>query len=138
MLAATIRARVTSVCVAAGFSATDNPFDFREQPTGGIDLALRVTTNGGEVLGGIAFTEERTDIFEIWVARKQGADPEAAYQALLADAAVLRAAVIRDGATGGGDYAVPDAGAAHDIQHDPGAEYAVLRLALPINYEVTL
>ncbi len=133
-----IRDRVASICAATPFQfvAAVSPFDFALQPSGQIDQVFRITCEGGEQVGGFNYSEERTDLMEIWVARKQLNQPTAAYSRLLADAASLRAAVIRDGATGGGDYTVPN-GAGFDIEHGDGQEYAVLRLTIPVNYEAT-
>lgn len=134
-----VRDRIASVCAGAPFEfvEAETPFDFKLQPTTQIDQVFRLTCVSDHVIGGFNYTEERTDHVEIWVARKQSAAPQATYDALLTDASSLRAAVIRDGATGGGDYLVPD-GAAFSLQHDAGKEYAVLRLTMPINYEAVL
>lgn len=132
-----IRGRVASVCAGAPFELLEaaSPFDFDRDPTGRIDAAFRLTTQQGSVIGGFNYSEEHTDLIDIWVARKQAADPEAAYARLLADASSLRAAVIRDGLTAGGDYGVPDDGAGFSVNHDAGREFAVLRLTLPVNFE---
>lgn len=134
-----IRARVASVCAAAPFQfvAAISPFDFDLQPTGQIDQVFRITSEGDTVVGGFNYSEERTDLLEVWVARKQLNAGNAAYTTLLADASAIRAAVIRDGATGGGDYTVPDGGG-FSIDHGDGQEFAVLRLAIPVNYDATV
>jgi len=137
---AVLRDRIASVCARSPFTLTQaaTPFDFDLQPTGQIDGVFRLTSEAGDVIGGFNYSEERTDRVEIWIARKQAASPGGAYRLLLADATSIRAAVIRDGVTGGGDYHVPPDGAGMSINHDPGREYAVLRLTLPINYEATV
>lgn len=137
---ATIRDRIGSVCAGDPFGLLEAvaPFDFDLQPTGQIDGVFRLTSEEYSVIGGFNYSEERTDRVEIWIARKQAASPNTAYRALLADASSLRAAVIRDGVTGGGDYIVPDAGSGFSVNHDPGREYAVMRLTLPVNYEATV
>lgn len=129
--------RVTSLCIESGFTRAVTPFDFDQQPTGLIDGAIRLTVEGGAPIGGFRMSEERTDTFVLWVARKHGAAPQEAYERLLTDVSSLTAGVVRDGAFGGGDYAVPD-GAAVNIEHENGREFAVARLALPVNYEVQL
>jgi hypothetical protein len=133
-----VRERIASICASApfGFTQAVTPFDFSKQPAGQIDQVFRVTQDADRVIGGLNYTEDRTDVVEIWLARKQSAAANAAYTQLLADAAALRSAVIRDGSTGGGDYAVPDEGHGMRIQHDPGSEFAVLRVSLAVNYEV--
>jgi hypothetical protein len=50
----------------------------------------------------------------------------------------LTAAVAYDGHLGGGDYAVPDDGRVHEIRTEPGAEYAVLQMTVPVDYESQL
>jgi hypothetical protein len=134
-----VRARVCSLCASEPFAFTqaNTPFDFLQQPSGSIDQAFRVTLTGDKVIGGFNFTEDRTDRLDIWLARKQTALDNETYTQLCADAAALRAAVIRDGATNG-EYSVPDSGASVSIQHESGREYAVLRLTLATNYEVAL
>ncbi|MGE0451788.1 MAG: hypothetical protein AB7Q29_19600 [Vicinamibacterales bacterium] len=134
-----IRGRIASVCAGPPFYFDQalEPFGFDRQPTTGIDQVFRLETEQSGVVGGLAFTEERTDLMRIWVARKQGGGAESTYRRLQADARSLRAAVVRDGLEAGGDYGVPDGGAVM-IVHDPGTEYAVLRLSIPVNYEATL
>ena len=132
-----VRDRIASVCASDPFRLFEaqSPFDFDQVPTGLIDGAFRVTATLGSVIGGFNYTEERTDVMEIWVARKQGVDPKATYRQLQQVANSLRAAVIRDGSTGGGDFHVPDDGAGVQIDHEAGREFAVLRLTLPANFE---
>lgn len=131
-----IRDRVMSICAGAPFNflPAATPFDFDLQPTGQIDQVFRVTSEFGGVVGGFNFSEERTDVVEIWVARKQAAAPDTAYRDLLTDVSSLRAAVIRDGC-GPGDYGIPDDGAGFDVSHDDGREFAVLRLSIPVNFD---
>lgn len=131
-----IRDRVTSVCAGAPFAFIQavTPFDFLKQPTGEIDQVFRITSEGGSVIGGFNYSEERTDLLDVWVARKQMGAPETMYRTLITDASSLRAAVIRDGASDG-DYSVPNDGAAFNVQHDTGQEFAVLRLTVPVNFD---
>jgi hypothetical protein len=135
-----IRDRIASLCAGTPFSFVQavTPFDFDLQPTGQIDGVFRLTSDAGSVIGGFNYNEEREDRLDIWLARKQGVTPQTTYRTLLTDISSLRAAVIRDGATGGGDYTVPDDGSGFSIRHDDGREYAVLRLTLPVNYEATI
>ena len=134
-----VRDRIASVCAGAPFQfvLAETPFDFTLQPTTQIDQVFRITCESDSVIGGFNYTEERTDQVEIWVARKQAGAPNTAYTALVTDVSSLRAAIIRDGATGGGDYIVPD-GTTFSLEHDTGQEYAVLRLQIPVNYEAVL
>ena len=131
-----IRDRVASICGSSPFQFVNavTPFDFDLQPNGQIDQVFRITCESDEVIGGMNFSEERTDRVEIWVARKQAGTPDQMYRALLTDASSMRAAVIRDGCQNGGDYTVPD-GTTYAIDHQDGLEYAVLRLTVPVNYE---
>lgn len=135
-----IRQRVASVCAGSPFGLRQavTPFGFDLQPTGQIDEVFRLESEVIDVIGGFNFTEDRTDAIRIWVARKQQADPEGTYTRLLADASSLRAAVIRYGEQGGGDYGVPDGGGGQIIQREAGKEYAVLRLTIPVNYEANV
>lgn len=134
-----IVSRLNSLCAAAPFvfGSSVSPFDFNHQPSGNIDQVSRVTVEGQSVIGGLNFSEERTDLVTIWVARKQTAAPQAAYRLLVVDVTSMTAAVTRDGATGGGDYAVLDGGGV-SFEHEDGREFAVARLSLPINYETQL
>ncbi len=141
MLRLTILDRLNSLCATAPFSLTQAiaPFDFTHQPSSNIDQVFRVELEGKtpHVVGGFNYSEERTEVFLVWVARLLNADPQASYRLLITDVTSLTAAITRDGATGGGDYAVLDGAGAH-IEHKKGDEFAVARLALPINYETSL
>ena len=133
---ADIFSRVTSLCIGDPFRFTRavSPFDFDNQPTGLIDQVFRIEAQTQEVIGGFNYSEDRTDLFTIYLARKQNAEPQTAYLALIEDVCSLTSAIIRDGSTGGGDFHVPDGGEVR-FQHDDGREFAVASLALPINYE---
>lgn len=135
-----IRNRITSVCCGTPFWFTPaaTPFSFDQQPAAAIDAVFRIESESSAVIGGFNFSEERTDLMRIWVARRQAADPEDTYQRLQADARSLRAAIVRDGCEGGGDYGVPNAGSATQISHDRGTEFAVLRLTVPACYDAAL
>jgi hypothetical protein len=134
-----IRNRITSLCCDTPFQFTVSvdPFSFTQQPATAIDAVCRIESEAAGVVGGFNYSEERTDLMRIWVARRQAADPDATYQRLQADARSLRAAVIRDGCTGG-DYGVPNAGGSLRISKDRGAEFAVLQLTIPANYDAEL
>lgn len=134
-----ILSRLNSVCSGTPFvfGQAVSPFDFSHQPSGNIDQVSRVTVEGQSVIGGLNFSEERTDLVTVWIARKQAAAPQLAYRLLVIDVTSLTAAVTRDGATGGGDYAVLD-GSGMSLEHKDGQEFAVARLSLPINYETQL
>lgn len=131
---------IAGVLEASPFLLTraDTPFDFDTQPTGSIEACYRLTIEGDAVSSGLGAWEERTDRVDVWLARKFGADPTAMYQQLVTDAATIRTAVIAEGAFNGAEYTVPDDGAGMSIEHDAGKEYAVLRLTVPVNYEVSL
>jgi len=131
--------RLTSLCASEPFAFMPaiSPFDFDQQPTGQIDQVFRVTVEPFAVIGGFRYSEERTDLFTVWVARKQKAAPQEAFTALATDVNSLFCAIVRDGSTGGGDFAVPD-GDAGSFDHENGREFAVARLVIPINYEAQL
>lgn len=131
--------RINSVCAATPFRFTQakSPFDFTKQPTGQIDQVFRVEMQAESVIGGLNYSEDRTDLAVIWIARKHQSAHQVVYRALETDVTSLTSAIVRDGSTGGGDFHVPDGGGV-SFQHDPGLEYAVARLAIPINYESAL
>jgi hypothetical protein len=133
-----VLARVTSICAGSPFLFTlaVSPFGFTQQPTGQIDGVFRVVVEQGEVVGGFSYTEERTDRVTVWVARKQQADAQAAYDRLLADVSSIRSAVIHSGVLVG-DFAVPDGGSTR-VEHEAGREFAVAELTIPVNYELTV
>lgn len=132
-----IRDRVSSVVASSPFSFIEarTPFDFDSQPSGEIDQVFRIESEGAVIIGGFNYTEERSDLLTIWLARKHNGDSPAMYRTLVTDVSSLRAAVIRDGLVQSGDYCVPDEGAGFSVAHDAGREFAVLRLTLPVNYE---
>lgn len=135
-LVTTIRDRVTSLLVASPFEFVEavTPFSFELQPTGAIDEVFRIEVEPRTFQGSFSYRGVQVDTLVIWLARKQGPDQKATYRAQLADVDSITAAVIRDGAEDGGDYAVPD-GRTYSLQRVPGAEYAVMRLGLPVDYE---
>lgn len=133
-----LRDRVTSVCATLGLVQARTPFSFELQPDGEIDQTFRVESEAYLVRGGFAFTEERTDLMTVWVARKHHAQPNEMYRVLTRDISSIRAAIIRDGCQVSGEYTSPDDGWEWGIQRESGNGYAVLQVALPLNYETTL
>lgn len=134
-----IRDRISAVLAddPFGYTQSAEPFTFERQPIGNVDRVYRVEWESGSDIGSLNFLETRVDRAVVYVARLAGGDPESTYQQLLTDVASIGAAVIRDGATGGGDYAVPN-GRSYRIDRDPGAAYQVLRLSIPVDYETTV
>jgi|SRR6476660_2242895 len=130
--------RVRSVCGGLGLTESAEPFSFKQQPTGAIDGCFRIVDRSQSVIGGFRFLEERTDQLVIWVAKKYAGQPMEAKQVLTRQMHSLTVAVTVDGAVTSGDYSVPDQGRAYEIRADQGAEYAVLQLTLPVNYETIL
>lgn len=132
-----IRDRIASVCACQPFGFTEavTPLDFDLNPSGQIDRVFRVTSEAGDVIGGFNYSEERTDLVQIWVARKHKLDGPACYRQLITDASSLRAAVIRDGIQNGGDYCVPQDGSGYQVDQPDGREYFELRLTIPVNFE---
>jgi len=130
--------RVRSLCAGPVFGLTEavswTSFDL--QPDGNIDGVYRIPPPSSQrSIGGFAFTEDRTDVLQIWIARKHHMDTNAARTRLLQDVHSLTAAVMRDGHTSGGDYGVLDEGRGHAIAEVPRADYLTLRVTLPINYD---
>ena len=134
--------RVRSICAGEpfGFGEATSWASFDLQPTTNIDGVFRIPPpQSGGVIGGFDFSEDRTDVLEIWVARKHGGQYDQVRRTLVRDMHSLTAAVVRDGAVASGDYVVPDSGRGHSIAPDgPGKEFVVLRLRLPVNYEAQL
>lgn len=134
--------RVRSVCASEPFSFGEavSWATFDLQPATHLDRVFRIPPPSSQrVVGGMNFSEDRTDSMQIWVARKIGQDYATVRRTLLRDMHSLTAAVVRDGAVNGGDYHVPDEGRGHAVTPDgPGREYLSLRLTLPINYETQL
>lgn len=133
-----IRDRIASVCASQPFGLTEAPtaFDFDLVPTGVVDGAFRLTCEQGSIIGGFNYSEERTDLVDVWVARKQNGDPNAMYRLLATDVSSLRSAIVRDGLTG--DYFVPNDAGGYAVSHEDGQEYAVLRLTVPVNFEAVV
>jgi hypothetical protein len=132
-----VLARIVAICEGLGLVEAVSPFDFTLQPTGTIDGAFRLTVEALETLGGTAYSEEHTDQVVIWIARKQVDGLHGAYAQLVSDVSAVRSAVVRDGSIGGGEFAVEDGGTV-TVEHVAGQEFAVARIALPVNYEVQL
>jgi hypothetical protein len=130
--------RVRSVCGTLGLIESAEPFSFKQQPTGAIDGCFRIVDRSQRIIGGMNYTEERTDQVVIWVAKKYAGEPTAAKQVLTRQMHSLTAAVTYDGHITSGDYSIPDDGRAYEIRADQGAEYAVLQLTIPVNYETSV
>lgn len=135
----TLLKRLNSLCASSPFSfrQAHSPFDFEHQPTGVIDQVYRIEVEKQAVIGGTSYSSEDTDLFTVWIARKQNAEPQVMYDRLVTDVTSLTAAIVRDGSTGGGDYSVPDGGGV-SFQHTNGLAFSVARLSIPINYETQL
>lgn len=127
---------------------SSDPFNFAEaeswdtfdfQPTTNVDAVFRIPPmRSGTVIGGFAYAEDRTDILQIWVARKVNSDFAGVRRALLRDVHSLTAAITRDGSEQSGDYNVTDEDRGHEIAVEEGAEFATLELTLSINYDSQL
>jgi len=135
-----IRDRIASVCASGPFHFVEavTPLDFDLNPSQQIDQVFRITSEAGAIIGGFNYSEERTDLVSIWLARKHRADAPAAYRQLITDASSIRAAVIRDGIQNGGDYCVPQDGSGYQVEQLDGREFLVLRLTIPVNFEATV
>jgi hypothetical protein len=135
-----IRARVTSLLTRVPFAFVPSPvpFDFKRLPAMLIDGSFCLESESAGVTGGCSFTETRVDLLHVAIARHQEGQPDACYQALLADCASVTSAIVRDGAILGGDYDVRDEGRGFRVLHEPGRAFSVLRLTLPVDYEAQL
>jgi hypothetical protein len=130
--------RVSSLLVEDfSFTRALDPESFDRQTAATIDGAFTLETETASQHGLMGFYDVRVDRVVIRLARKHLADPHATRRQLRQDASSIHAAMVRDGATGGGDYAVPDGGG-HRIAIPRGAEYAELRLTVPVDYETEL
>jgi hypothetical protein len=135
-----IRMRVSSVLCRQPFvfAESADPDSFACNPQSNIDGVFRIDGRSGRVVGGMNFSSVNIDQLDIWVARQHvGGDTNVTRRTLLNDMHSITAAVTRDGATGGGDYSVDDS-RAFVLQQPKAADYAVLRITLPVNYEATL
>lgn len=136
--ARTIRERVRTLLSAPPFEFTEavSPFDLIHQPTGELDQVFRVEHETDLVEAYLGGGEERTDRIIVFLARKQVPTPQECYDALVDDADAIRLALIDDGPLGTGDYSIPNAGHGISLTHETGAEFSVVRLSIPVNYEV--
>ena len=136
----TIRSRISSILASPPFlfNAAADPERFDGDPLETLDGCFGLTVEGGPVTGCTHGVEQRVDHLGIHVARLQQGQPEACYRALLADCTSITAALVQDGAEGGGDYDVPDDGRGFSLDHTPGRAYSVLHLTLPVDYEAQL
>lgn len=140
MDAATILDAVRSLVTgpAFGLVETPTPFDFDRVPAQLDGDSVRVEIAGVAVVGGWAFSEQRTDDVTVWVAKPvDQADPRETTRALHVLSNSLVAAIVREGATVG-DFAVDDGGRRVDVEQPPGAAYQVLRVVVPVDYMTTL
>lgn len=138
MTSDTLRDRVSSVCATLGYLQAQTPFSFELQPSGQIDGVYRVESRAGTVLGGFNWSEERTDLVSIWIARAHKGTPNEVYRSLSTEVNSVRAAVLRDGIQTSGEYFVPDGDWDWEIQREAGSAFAVLRVQLAANYEATV
>ena len=134
--------RVRSLCLGQPFefqeSARLDRFDWDAAQVFGDVPLFRVETVSQPARGGTSFTEERTDLLTVTVGRAINADYDEARRVLTRTAHSLTAAVVRDGAVTSGSYTVPDTGYASRIEADPTKAFLVLRVTLPVNYEVQM
>lgn len=132
----TILDRVRSLCVGDPFLYVEavSTETFAYDPARGDAAVFRVSGRGGVPRGGFGFSEECNDVVDVEVRRPVPGDYRVTRRALQREARSLTAAVTRDGATGGGDFAVVDAGRAHTVSGELGDSHLVLRLTLPVNY----
>jgi hypothetical protein len=133
--------RVRSICVNSpfGFEEAETWASFELQPTTNIDRVFRIPPPVSQhVTGRYDYVEDRVDSMQVWVARKINGQYQAIRRTLLQDMHSLTAAIVRDSAQQSGEYAVPDPGRGHTIGVMDGKEYAVLRVTLPVSYEVQL
>lgn len=127
-----------SLLTTLGYVEAVSPFDFDMQPTGNLDACFRVTDAGtNRATAGFRFSETRVDRLVIYVARKFAGEPVTAHRVLTRDMHSITAAVARYGEETLGEFCLDD-GRAHEIRAGKGAEYAVLQLTVPVNYEAQL
>lgn len=132
--------RVRSICASVPFEFIETDWDtFDRQPATNIDAVFRIPPpKSGTTIGGFAYAEDRTDVLQIWVARKHNQNFVDVRQTLIRDVHSLTAAIVRDGTSTLGDYSVPDDDRSHEFGIDDGSEYVTLALTLPINYDAQL
>lgn len=143
LTADTLVDRLRSICVGApfGFTEATSWASFDLQPTTNLDGVFRIPSPSSQRADGAFgdFVEDRTDSFQIWVARKIGGNYDTVRRTLVRDMHSLTAAIVRDGAQVSGDYDVVDEGRGHTITPDGlGKEFVSLRLTLALSYESAL
>jgi hypothetical protein len=130
--------RVRSILASPvfGFTEAVTWSSFDQQPDTNIDRVYRIPPPSSQrSAGGFGFTEDRTDVLQIWVARKHHQDMHVTRSLLLRDVHSLTTAILRDAHEASGDYGIPDEGRGHAIADVPRAAYVTLRLTLPVNYD---
>lgn len=130
--------RCRSVVLGSPFSYVEaqSPFDFDRTTAGLIDGSIRIVDAGSNrIKAGFGFTETRIDRITVWVARKFNGDPTTGKRLLSRDMSSITTAIVRDGHQVSGEYAIEDEGRQHEIRAEQGAEFAVMQLVLPVNYE---
>jgi hypothetical protein len=133
-------ARVSSLLCRAPFRLTRaiDPESFDLQPATALEDVFTIDGKSDRVHGGMGLWDVRVDRLTVRIARKTVADPHLTRARFRQTANSLIAAVVRDGAIGGGDYAVPD-GAAWTVRpHARNAEYGELEVTIPVDYETDL
>lgn len=129
--------RVRDVCIANGYTEAVGA-DFTRQPTGTItDGAFTVGLSGTAARGGMNFTEEARATIQVAVVRPLDDDYQQARRQALQDGRTLLEDITRDGAVTSGEYAVED-GRALTVETPRGANYVLLRLSVPVNFEAQL
>lgn len=137
-VASSIVGFVRGVVEAAPFrlAPATEPFDFTRVPATVIDGCYRLVPGPMRSVGAFDFYETRTDLFDLYLARRNGGDLAQTMDRLTTEAHSLVAAITREGQTR--DFDLSDEGRGFEVGRDPGQSYAIARITLPLSYAARL
>ncbi len=132
--------RVTSILTAPtfGFTRSVVPDTFDHQPTTNIDGVFTIVAKSQRTNGLMGLHDTRVDRITVRLARKLVSDQYETRKGMRNTANSIHAAVVRDGALLGGDYAVLDDWTWQDKAPVTGAEFGELEVQIPVDYETDL
>lgn len=136
--------RVRSLCVSSPFYFTEatGVFDFDLTPSPTLTdrpVFFIEPLQSRAAMGYSGYRQDRIDDLVVSVAYNIDAgDYNQTRNIIAKDVHSLTAAITRDGHVTSGDYGILDEGADSVVSADRGAQFMVLRLTLPVQYEVSL
>ncbi len=126
---------IRATVAAAGYAEAVG-FDFGKAPSLSVERAFVVRYEADTPIGGWNYSEEARGRVTVALARAVNGDYQTARRAAWTDQRDLVNAIVRAGTTDG--YAVEDAGRTALVEAPKGANYLVLTLTLPVNFEAAL